>query len=84
MSFGLKIQLLQLVLQTGAFEATSLRSCHRLYLHRNLLDDFNAEAFERGYFLGAIREQADAVQVQVGENLRSDTDFALNLFFVVV
>src|SRR5271166_1885599 len=43
----------------------------------NLFDDLDAEAFEAGDFARVIRQQADALEVEVAENLRSDADFAL-------
>ena len=45
---------------------------------RYLLDDFDAEAFETGDFARVIGEQTNALEVQVGEDLRSDADFALS------
>ena len=47
--------------------------------HRNLLDDFDSESLERGYFLWTIRQQPDAAQVEVRQNLRANADLALNL-----
>ena len=48
----------------------------------DLLDDFDAEAFEAGYFARVIGEQADALEVEVGEDLRADADFALGAALV--
>ena len=50
----------------------------------NLFDDLNSKAFECRHFLGTVREQTDAVQVKVRQNLGADSDLALNLSFVVV
>ncbi len=44
---------------------------------RDLLDDLDAEAFEAGDFARMIGQQADALEVQVGEDLGADADFAL-------
>ncbi len=43
---------------------------------RNLLDDFQPEALERGYVHGSIGEQADALDAEIGENLAAETDGA--------
>src|ERR1700722_3047805 len=48
---------------------------------RDLLDDFDSEAFESGYFLGTISQQPDPTQVEVRENLRPYADLALHLSF---
>ena len=47
----------------------------------DLLDDFNIEALKGGNPAGMIGEQADTAEVQVGENLRSNTNFALRPAF---
>ena len=38
---------------------------HGRKIDRDLLNDFNAEAFERGYPLGTIGQQADASKVEI-------------------
>ena len=60
----------------------NLSAFHCLQIYRDLLDDFDSKSFQRGYFLWSIRQQADAVQIQVGENLGADANFALRLPFV--
>jgi len=42
----------------------------------DLLDDFQAEAFEGGDVHGGVREQADALDSQVGEDLAAEADGA--------
>ena len=44
--------------------------------NRNLLDDFEAEAFQRGNVHRRIRQQADALDAEVGENLAAEADGA--------
>ena len=47
--------------------------------YRHLLDDLDAEAFQSGDFARVIGQDADALQVQVLEDLRADADLALRL-----
>lgn len=42
----------------------------------NLLDDFETEAFEGGDMHGGVREHANALDAEVGENLASEADGA--------
>ena len=44
----------------------------------NLFDDLDAEAFEAGDFARVVGEQADALKVQVAENLRADAALVLD------
>jgi hypothetical protein len=55
-----------------------------LQLHWNLLDDFYAEAFERSYFFWTVGQQANAMQIEVGQNLRAYAHFALRLPLIVI
>lgn len=50
----------------------------------DLFHDFDAEAFESGNFFRTIREQPDAAETEIGENLGANADFALDLFVGVV
>src|SRR5438445_4448302 len=52
-------------------------------IHRHLLNDANPESFERGHAPWMIGEQADARDVQVGEDLRTDPDLPLGAALVV-
>ena len=45
--------------------------------HRNLLHDFGAEAFEGGNLAGMVGGQANALEVQVRQDLRADADLQL-------
>ena len=47
--------------------------------YRHLLDDLDAEAFQSGDFARVVGQDADALQVEVREDLRADADFALRL-----
>ncbi len=42
----------------------------------DLLDDFEAEAFEGGDVHGGIGEQADALDAEIGEDLAAEADGA--------
>ena len=42
----------------------------------DLLDDFEAEAFEGGDVHGRVREQADALDAEIGEDLAAEADGA--------
>ena len=42
----------------------------------DLLDDFEAEAFEGGDVHGGVGEQADALDAEVGEDLAAEADGA--------
>src|SRR6202167_5144792 len=52
-------------------------------LHRNLFDNLDIEALKRGYSPGVIGQEADAFQIQVGKNLRSQADFAMDSALVL-
>ena len=58
-------------------------SLDRTQFDRHLLDNLNPKTFERGYPLRTIGQQADAPQVQIRQNLRSDPDLALNLLLLI-
>jgi len=47
--------------------------------YRNLVGDLDVEALEGGDAAGMIRQQADAAQVEVGQDLGADADIALRL-----
>src|SRR5262249_60377663 len=49
-----------------------------------LLNDFNDEALQSSNPLRPVREQADPPEVEIGQYLRADADFALDLLRVVV
>jgi hypothetical protein len=42
----------------------------------DVLDDFDAEALERGDMGGVVGEQADLADAEVGEDLAAETDLA--------
>ena len=44
--------------------------------NRNLLDDLEAEAFQRGNVHGRVRQQANTLDAEVGENLAAEADGA--------
>src|SRR5882724_5691835 len=56
---------------------------NRADIHRNLFDDADAKAFERGHTTRMVGEQADARDVQVRQYLRTDTDLPLDAALVV-
>ena len=47
--------------------------------HRHLFHDLDAKAFQSGDFARVVGQDADALQVEVREDLRADADLALRL-----
>src|ERR1700687_5743192 len=47
--------------------------------HRNLFHDLDSESLQTGHLARMIGEQPDAPQIQVRQDLRADSDFALGL-----
>jgi hypothetical protein len=61
----------------GGIIASALAHARALFdRNRHLLDDFEAEAFEGGDVHGRVREQADALDAEVGEDLAAEADGA--------
>jgi len=50
--------------------------------HGDLFDYFYVEAFEACHSLGMVGEKADSFEVEIGEDLGSETYFAMDLAFV--
>lgn len=51
--------------------------------HRNLFHNLNLKPFERRYSPRVIGQQPDALEIEIGKNLGSQTDFALNFALAV-
>src|SRR6266852_4724036 len=45
----------------------------------DLLDYFYVKSFQRGYPSWVIGQESDSLQIQIGKDLSSQADFALNL-----
>jgi len=67
----------------GQSRFTSTLTLHSVQQYGHLFDDLDVEAFEGRDFSGMVGQQANAPQIQVGKNLRSDADLALGLAFAL-
>src|SRR5579859_7578458 len=67
-----------------SLERLALPGLRFVQLHRHLLNDLNSKSLERRHFLGTVRQQPNAPQVEVRQNLRPNANLALYVFFAVV
>jgi hypothetical protein len=67
----------------GQCRFTSTLTLHSVQQHRHLFDNLDVESFECWHFSGMVSQQTYSPQIQVGKNLRSDTDLALGLAFAL-